>query len=74
MGDICSSASKTAHTFKHIYSLPLAHRPKGVLLVYDHPVFARLTDTTKKQVPAKEKLTVGPDLFLDYRAYFRVDG
>ena len=27
------SASAAAHLFKHVCSLPLAHRPKGVLLL-----------------------------------------
>ena len=33
MGDICKSARATVHTFKHICTLPLLHRPKGILLV-----------------------------------------
>ena len=33
MGDIRKSACVTVHTFKHICSLLLVHRPKGVLLV-----------------------------------------
>ena len=33
MGDVQTSARVTAHAFKHICSLPLVHRPKGVLLV-----------------------------------------
>ena len=32
-GDVRTSARVTVHTFKHICSLPLVHRPKGVLLV-----------------------------------------
>ena len=32
-GDVRTSACVTAHTFKHIYSLPLVYRPKGVLRV-----------------------------------------
>ena len=32
-GDICPSACVTGHTCKYIYSLPLVHRPKGILLV-----------------------------------------
>ena len=31
--DICASAGVTVHTFNHIYSLLLVHRPKDVLLV-----------------------------------------
>ena len=33
MGNICTSARAGADPFKHIYSLPLVHRPKDVLLV-----------------------------------------
>ena len=33
-GDVRTSARVTVHTFKHICSLPLVHRLKGVLLVY----------------------------------------
>ena len=34
MGDICTGVRAT-HKFKHIYSLLLVHRPKGVLLVHE---------------------------------------
>ena len=32
-GDVRKGARVTEHTFMHIYSRPLVHRPKGVLLV-----------------------------------------
>ena len=41
IGDIFSSAHVIVLTFKHIYPLPLVHRPKGALLVeksgYERP-------------------------------------
>ena len=36
MRNICRSARVTLYTFKHIYSPPLVHRPKGVLLLTVH--------------------------------------
>ena len=33
MGNMCTSASAHVHPLKQTYSLPLVHRPKGVLLV-----------------------------------------
>ena len=34
MVDTFSSARINVHSFKHIYPLPLVHRPKGALLVF----------------------------------------
>ena len=36
MEDNCTSARVTAHTLKHICSVPLVHHPKGVLLVISY--------------------------------------
>ena len=37
-GDIFPSARVNVHTFKHIYPLPLVHRPKGAFLVLYFPI------------------------------------
>ena len=36
MGDIRTSARVNVHTFQHICSLPLVHRPKCVLITRDY--------------------------------------
>ena len=41
MGDLRKNARVTVLTFKHICSLPLVHRPKGVLLVASYRNNAR---------------------------------
>ena len=33
LSNICASARTAVHSFKHIYLLPLVHRPEGFLLV-----------------------------------------